>query len=119
MCKNKTAKRDALAIDALLAATCRTGALDPDVDATEAESMGDSVRPLARQEQAAFAACGGDVIAALRRRMKAAERRRGLGFVPALQEPVYAAGISQERDAARSMEKLRRARKRMKDFLGE
>ena len=119
MRKNKTISQDDVAIDALLAATCHTGALDPDVSAREAESLRGAVRPLTQREQAVFAARGGDVVASLRRRMEATERRDGLGFVHMPQEPAYAADADQEGNAARSADKLRRARKRMKEFLGE
>ena len=118
MHKNKKINED-LAIDALLAATCRTGALDPAVSAKDAEALAGEVTPLTRQEQAVFKALGNDFIAALRKRVMAAERHAGVGFVPLPQKPLYAADIDQMRGAARSVDKLHRARKRMKKFLGE
>jgi len=119
MRKNKTISQDNLAIDAILAVTCGTGSLDPDVTAKEAEALGGTDHPLTRLEKAAFAAQGGDMVASLHRRVEATERRGGVGFVRVPQQPVYAVGTDQEGTVARSPDKLRRARKRMKEFLGE
>jgi hypothetical protein len=119
MSKDNTVTEDDLAVDALLVAACNSGELDPNVSAKEAKALSGAASPLTRRERAAFAACGDDPIAAIRRRLEAAERGGGVGFVQMRQELVYATGADQERDAERSVAKLHRARKRLKKFLGE
>lgn len=119
MRKDNTVTEDDLAVDALLVATCNSGELDPDVSAKEAKALSGAASPLTRRERAAFAACGDDPIAAIRRRLEAAERSAGVGFIQGRHGLVYATGANEERDAERSVAKLHRARKRVKRFLGE
>jgi hypothetical protein len=119
MHKNKATTRNDLAVDALLVATCRTGELDADVSAKEAEALVTMSQPLTRHEQAAFQALGANFIDILRKRIENTKQRSGIGFVHLTREPVYATGLDQEGGVAESADKLRRARKRMRDFLGK
>jgi len=119
MRKDNTVTEDDLAVDALLVAACSSGELDSDVSSKEAKALYEAASQLTRQERAAFAARVGDPIAAIRGRVEAAERSAGVGFVQGRQGLVYATGANEERDAERSVAKLRRGRKRLKEFLGE
>jgi len=107
-----------LALDALLAATCRTGELDSDMSDVEAEKFAASAPQLSVEDQAAIDALGpSPVTAALERLVIEPAEPLDLAVTG---ERTYALGIAHDGlEAKPDKAGMDRATQRLEGFLGE
>lgn len=119
MRKKKTVDAKELALDALMAAACHTGELDPVTTAVQSEELEALARSLSSRDAARFKHRLKDPVRTIRGSI-IVKGDRTLNWEPAypVGETLFAAGF-QGRGSVRETDKLRRARSRMRRFLGE
>ena len=121
MPKNEKHSREDLAIDALMAATVRTGELDPEMTEEEAMQFAASHPAMTEEDHAAIDAMGPDLITLLRHRIKVeTEPTKPLGRFDLFAEPTYATRLGAEKaPTAEPKDRLVQGRRLLDRFLGE
>jgi hypothetical protein len=107
-----------MALDALMAAACHTGELDPISTHIEQKDLEELLHSLSARDKARFSCGLKDSVQAIRQRVSSADSGP-IAWKP-IRRPekmLLTAGL-QERDAVQGIDRLRRARQRMRNFLG-